>query len=271
MPGEDRASAVEAAEGLAARKIGAVFTLLGENVTNREEVNDVLQEYLALLQDIRSRGLDAQISVKLTQLGMDLDRGMALENLATLVQEARNQGSFVWIDMEATPYLDGTIGTFREVSGKGVPVGLCLQAYLRSTPEDLEALLGLEPTIRIVKGAYAEPPSLAFPRRRDVDSAFFDLVTKVLQGGGRVAAATHDSALVDRIRGWVKEKGIAGDRYEFQMLYGIRPGAQNLLAGEGEPVRVLISYGPSWFPWYMRRLAERPANLWFVMKNMVRG
>jgi len=267
MPGEDRDSALRAAEELAARQIGAVFTLLGENVTNRAEVGDVVQEYLALLEEIRSRQLDGEISVKLTQLGLDLDRAVAVHALGLLARKAREGGSFVWVDMEGTPYLTATLDLFREVASTGEPVGICLQAYLRSSPDDLRGLLPLEPPVRIVKGAYAEPPSLAFPGREKVDAAFFDLVTATIEGGGRVAVATHDGALIERIQGWVKQNEIQRDRYEYQMLFGIRPGAQTSLAEKGEPVRVLISYGSSWFPWYMRRLAERPANLWFVLKS----
>lgn len=268
LPGQDRGSALRAAEGLAARQIRAVFTLLGENVTNRAEVDEVVQEYLGLMEEIRSRQLDGEISVKLTQLGLDLDRAMAVDALCLLARNAREGGSFVWVDMEGTPYLRATLDLFREVASKGEPVGICLQAYLRSSQEDLRGLLTLQPSVRIVKGAYAEPPSLAFPRRKEVDAAFFDLVAAAIQGGGRVAVATHDGALIERIQGWVKEEGIEKDRYEYQMLFGIRPGAQASLADRGKPVRVLISYGSSWFPWYMRRLAERPANLWFVLKSM---
>ncbi|MGW8268438.1 MAG: proline dehydrogenase family protein [Longimicrobiales bacterium] len=269
LPGQDRGSALRAAEGLAARQIRAVFTLLGENVTNRAEVEDVVQEYLGLMEEIRSRHLDGEISVKLTQLGLDLDRAMAVDALRLLARNAGKAGSFVWVDMEGTPYLKATLDLFREVASGGEPVGICLQAYLRSSPEDLQMLLPLEPSVRIVKGAYAEPPSLAFPRRKEVDAAFFDLVTAAVHGGGRVAIATHDGALIERIHGWMRENGIEKDRYEYQMLFGIRPGGQGSLADRGEPVRVLISYGSSWFPWYMRRLAERPANLWFVLKSLL--
>jgi len=187
------------------------------------------------------------------------------------VRKAASTGSFVWIDMEATAYLEPTKALFRKARGTGRPVGLCLQAYLRSSPEDVEELLDQAPTLRVVKGAYAEPPELAFPLRKEVDQAFFHLVTMILERGGRVGVATHDRRLVDRVRRWVQERGIERNRYEFQMLFGIQANEQARLAREGEPIRVLISYGPSWFPWYMRRLAERPANLWFVLKNLLPG
>jgi proline dehydrogenase len=161
---------------------------------------------------------------------------------------------------------------FSEASAQGDPetVGICLQAYLRSTPEDLESLLSASPTVRFVKGAYAEPAELAFPDRRDVDEAFFRLGVRVLESTGRAAFATHDSTLVRRLQEWVAGHSIERSRYEYQMLYGIRAEEQLGLARAGEPIRVLVSYGPAWFPWYMRRLAERPANVWFVLKNLFR-
>jgi proline dehydrogenase len=268
MPGEDRESALGEAERLQARQIRSVFTLLGENVTNAAEVGGVVGEYMELLEEIRNRGTEAEISVKLTQLGLDVDRALAVDALRTLVGKAGEVGSFVWLDMEASPYLSVTKEIFLEVRGKGEPLGLCLQAYLRSTGEDLKALLSGKPPIRLVKGAYAEPPSVAFPRKKDVDSVYFDLTTTALAEGARVGVATHDGRLVERIRAWLRENQISKDRYEFQMLFGVRASEQDRLAREQEPVRVLISYGPSWFPWYMRRLAERPANLWFVLRNL---
>ena len=258
MPGEERESALRAAERLQARQISSVFTLLGENVTSSAEVDAVVGEYVELLEEIGNRGMDAEISVKLTQLGLDVDRALAGE-----------VESFVWLDMEASPYLSVTKEIFQEVRGEGEPLGLCLQAYLRSTGADLKAILPGKPPIRFVKGAYAEPPSVAFPRKKDVDSAYFDLTTTALAEGARVGVATHDGRLVERIRAWIRENQIPRDRYEFQMLFGIRASEQDRLAREEEPVRVLISYGPTWFPWYMRRLAERPANLWFVLRNLL--
>jgi len=268
MPGEDRESALREAERLQARRIRSVFTLLGENVTNSAEVDGVVGEYVELLEDIRRRGLGADISVKLTQLGLNVDRALAVDALRTLVRRAGEVESFVWLDMEASLFLSVTKEIFLEVREEGKPLGLCLQAYLRRTGEDLRALLPGKPPIRLVKGAYAEPPSVAFPRKKEVDSAYFELTTAALSEGVRVGVATHDGQLVKRIRAWIRENQIPKDRYEFQMLFGIRASEQDRLAGEEEPVRVLISYGPSWFPWYMRRLAERPANLWFVLRNL---
>jgi proline dehydrogenase len=272
MPGEQRGDAIRAALDLQAQRIGTVFTLLGENVVSQEGVDEVVQEYRALLREAEEAGLDAEISIKPTQLGLDLREELARESLSQLVSSAGESGSFVWIDMEDSSYKESTLRLFSQAVEKAGPsqVGICLQAYLRDSPADLEALLPSSPAVRIVKGAYAEPPSVAYPRRRKVDEAFFRLGSRLLESSGRAALATHDSVLVERLREWVREKGIDRDRYEFQMLYGIRSEEQLRLAREGEPVRVLISYGPAWFPWYMRRLAERPANVWFVVKNMFR-
>jgi proline dehydrogenase len=268
MPGEDRDSALREAGRLATRGIDSVFTVLGENVTRGAEVEAVVAEYTQLLDDIHNRGLRAEISVKPTQLGLSTDPELAVGALRTLSIKAREAGSFVWVDMESSEYLGLTKSVCLEAMEDGGPLGICLQAYLRSSSEDLRELLPFGLRFRFVKGAYAEPASLAFPRRRDVDEAFFDLVTEALRAGAVVAVATHDRALLERIRTWIGLEGVPRERYEFQMLFGIRTGAQEGLAKEGEPVRVLISYGPSWFPWYMRRLAERPANLWFVLKYL---
>jgi len=272
MPGEGRADAFRAAHDLQSQGIGTVLTLLGENVVSRDGVQEVVAEYRSLLAELEEARLDAQISVKLTQLGLDLGEEVALEHLVGLVSRAHQVGSFVWIDMEESSFKEATLRVFSEAVGKVGPseMGLCLQAYLRSTPEDLEKLLPLSPSIRMVKGAYAESPDVAFPNRRAVDEAFFHLGTRILESTGRVAFATHDPKLVEKLRGWIKSHETDGRRYEFQMLFGIGGEEQIRLVGEGEPVRVLISYGPAWFPWYMRRLAERPANIWFVLKNLFR-
>jgi len=273
MPGEGREDAIRAAKSLRAKRIPAVFTLLGENVVSSAGAAEAIEEYEALLSDIDEQGLDAEISVKLTQLGLDQGEELAFEALLGLASRAREVGSFIWIDMEDSSYKATTLRLFSRGIGEMGPssMGLCLQAYLLSTPADLEDLLPLGPTIRFVKGAYAEPPALAYPDRKDVDEAFFQLSTHLLDSSGRVAFATHDSTLIERLRAWIREHHCDDGSYEFQMLYGIRAEEQVRLAGAGDPVRVLISYGPAWFPWYMRRLAERPANIWFVLKNLFRA
>jgi proline dehydrogenase len=268
MPGEHRESALAAASALASRRIGAVFTFLGEKVSSVDQVQGVVKEYLDLLEEIHGRALRADISVKPTQLGLDLDRRLVVDSLRTLLPACKRSRSTLWIDMEATRYLEETKSVFSEVVKEGNPVGLCLQAYLRSGPDDLMEVLGPGTRIRVVKGAYAEPASLALTRRREVDAAYFELVKLTLSAGGLVAVATHDSRLVSRIRSWMRENAVPRHQFEFQMLFGVRGAEQERLAREGEPIRVLISYGPSWFPWYMRRLAERPANLWLLTKNL---
>ena len=273
MPGEELGDALEAARRFAGARIGTVLTQLGENVTSFAEAEQVRLHYLDVLRDIRQVGLPTEISVKPTQLGLDVDPGACERALHSLVARAAESGSTVWIDMEDTRYTDATLDLFRKVRASRANVGVCLQAYLRRTPADLAALLPLQPAIRLVKGAYAEPPHAAFPRKRDVDAAYFSLAADLLEraalGAARPVFGTHDMALVARIRAKAAEVGAARGACEFHLLYGIREQDQRVLAAEGETVRVLISYGSAWFAWYMRRLAERPANVWFVVKNLL--
>lgn len=273
MPGEGREDAIDAARRLHDRGIPAVFTLLGENVDSEESAREVVAEYRALLTEVETAAIDGQISVKLTQLGLDLSEDLAFGHLMDLVGEAGARGSLVWIDMEDSSYREATLRVYSRVAKNTSPaeIGLCLQAYLMATPGDLEELLPLSPTVRLVKGAYAEPPMVVLPRRGDVDEAFLRMSIRLLESGGRAAFATHDTTLVARFRAWIEDNEVDPSRYEFQMLYGIRGEEQLRLAREGQPIRVLISYGPAWFPWYMRRLAERPANVWFVVKNLFHG
>jgi proline dehydrogenase len=272
MPGETLEDALEAAERLREKGIGVVFTLLGENVSTVEEADEAVREYMALLGAIQDGKLDGQISVKPTQLGLDQGEEIALSRYLELVRAAPEGGGPVWIDMEDSSYRAATLRLYaRAIEAVDAwRIGLCLQAYLRSTPQDLEGILSHSPTIRFVKGAYAEPTGIAFPNREEVDRAFFHLATTLLESGGHVAVATHDMDLIRGIEEWLESHPECAGRHEVQMLYGIRTEAQLRLAREGKRVRVLVSYGPAWFPWYMRRLAERPANLWFVVKNLFR-
>jgi proline dehydrogenase len=271
MPGEEMEAALDATAELGAAGMGTVLTSLGEQVRTREEAAAVREHYLELLERIRARGLPAQISVKPTHLGLDVDAGACADSVRDLVARAAEAGSMVWIDMEESWYVDATLALYRRAREGGGRVGLCLQAYLRRTPADLEALLPLQPAIRLVKGAYREPPELAFPRKRDTDAAFLALAERLLD---HVPAAlpvlgTHDDRLIGRIRTSAAERGLPSGACEVHMLYGIQPRVQRELASGGVPVRVLVSYGENWFPWYMRRLAERPANVWFVLKNLL--
>lgn len=272
MPGEESDDALRAAAELQERGSGSIATLLGENVADREEARAVVDHYLGVLEDVRKRDLDVEISVKLTQLGLDLGTHVALDHLRELVEAAGDD--LVWVDMEASSYVDATLEIYRAVREERPNVGVCLQAYLRRTPDDLEALLPLEPTIRLVKGAYREPPEVAFPKKREVDAAYAKLSTQLLREAhlgrmGRVALGTHDERMINHAKTRAHELGMDPARWEVGMLYGIATELQGRLTRGGTNLRVLISYGPHWFPWYMRRLAERPANVWFVVRKMV--
>ena len=273
LPGEHVGAALDTAAALARTGIGSVLTQLGEQVSSRDDAAAVRDQYVRLLDEIRSRDLPAEISVKLTHLGLDVNPKACLQDLLALAARAAAAKSFLWIDMEESRYVDATLELYRAVRAARPDVGLCLQAYLRRTPGDLEGLLPLEPAIRIVKGAYNEPPDVAFPKKRDVDAAYAVLAGRLLEraaaGAARVVLGTHDLDLIERLRARALAVGVAGGGYEVHMLYGIRAAAQRALTQQGVPVRVLISYGTHWFPWYMRRLAERPANVWFVVRHLL--
>ena len=272
MPGETSEAGIEEAVRLSASRITSVLTLLGENVTEADEAAEVARHYQGVLEAIADRGLEAEISVKLTQLGIDIGLDVAAANLESILATAEERGQFVWIDVESSGYVDRTLDLYRAARSRHVNTGICLQAYLRRTAGDLAALLPIDPSIRLVKGAYAEPPEVAYPRKKDVDRNYFELAKTLLDavrgGGVRAAFATHDERLIRGIEKEAAERGIARGDLEFQMLYGIGTARQKGLAAKGYRVEVLISYGTAWFPWYMRRLAERPANLWFVMRKM---
>jgi proline dehydrogenase len=276
MPGEDMGAAVAATVEMGKSRLGAVLTLLGENVKDEADTAAVVRHYVEVMQAIQDRSLDAEVSVKLTHLGLDLDVALAERNLVTLATRAAALGQEIAVDMEGSAYTERTVALYRRVRAAHANVGLCLQAYLRRTAADLESLLPLRPMIRLVKGAYAEPATIAFPDKADVDAEFLKLAQRLLGASGatgvpRVIFGTHDRRLIGEIAAWASAQGIAPGRYEYHMLYGIGREEQQRLAGGGQRVRVLISYGSAWFPWYMRRLAERPANLWFVVKNIFGG
>ena len=271
MPGEDFASAVAEGERLAGLGIAATTTLLGENLKSLQEADGVVEHYQEDLRVIEERKLDMEISVKPTQIGLDYGVEEARKRLAQL---ASSTSDLVWVDMEGSAYVDRTLEVFRAVKQEHGNVGLCLQSYLHRTADDLESLLPLDPAIRLVKGAYNEPPSVAFPSKSDVDRSFVTLTQTLLRarlngGEGRPVLGTHDPKMIGETNRIAFELGLEKDRYEFAMLFGIQRDEQERLARTGHQVRVLISYGSAWFPWYMRRLAERPANLWFVAKQLV--
>jgi len=276
MPGEDLDSALAAGRELQGSGIATILHELGENVASAEAAEAATAAYEDALSRGADAGLDAQVSVKLTHLGLDVDPDLAERNLRRLADRAQSVSRLVWVDMESSAYVDRTVALFRRVRESSDAVGLCLQAYLRRCADDLEALLPLGPALRLVKGAYDEPASVAWPRRADVDAQFLSLASRLLQEdvrrrGARLSAATHDEALIARIVERARGARVPAGEYELQMLYGIRREAQQRLAAAGHRVRVLISYGSDWYPWFVRRLAERPANVWFVLRNLLPG
>jgi proline dehydrogenase len=273
MPGERVEDALAAAAEQKRAGINTIFTRLGENLTRPDEFEEVTQHYLDLVDSIAAAGLDAHISIKPTQLGLDLDRGLCERNMDRLLERCDQRGNFLWIDMEGSPYVDPTLELYVRARARSPRVGIAIQAYLYRTPKDIEALIPLGPSIRIVKGAYLEPPDIAYPKKSDVDEAYYNLCIRLMSAdaqktGTLLHIATHDIALADRLLGYIKQNNVPKSAYEFAMLYGIQRNQQMRLANDGQRLRVLISYGEYWFPWYMRRLAERPANVWFVIRTM---
>jgi proline dehydrogenase len=271
MPGEELEDAVAAAEALGRSGIASTLTLLGENLRSESEADEVAAHYRDTLAAVEQRGLDVEISVKPTQLGLDFSVDRTRDRIASLVRAA--QKSVVWIDMESSRYVEPTLEIFRSVRAESANVGVCLQAYLRRTNADLDALLPLDPSIRIVKGAYQEPPAVALEKKSEVDRAFVHITSRLLRakargGSARPVIATHDPRMIAEANRMAVELGLPKGSFEYALLFGIARAEQQRLARHGYPVRVLISYGSAWFPWYMRRLAERPANLWFVAKQI---
>lgn len=273
MPGERLEDAIAAARFLRDQGIESVLTYLGENLTNRSQAHAVVERYMEALGRVTSLNLPTVVSVKLTELGLDLDREFCFENLCRII-DCAPPDDIVWIDMESSAYVDATLEIYRRALELHRNVGVCLQSYLYRTAKDLDALLPLGPAIRLVKGAYREPADFAFPKKSDVDRNFFQLATTILgegaqRGGTRVVIATHDREMIQRIQVLAGERGLRKESFAFHMLYGIQRGLQLQLARDGWRVGVLISYGKDWFPWYMRRLAERPENLLFLLGHLV--
>jgi Proline dehydrogenase len=272
MPGETVEEALDAAEFFRPHKMGVLFTQLGENLADLSEAQAVADHYHGLLDKIAARGLDAEISVKPTQLGLDLDREAALGHLSGLADHAAQRDAMVWLDMEGSAYTDATLDLYRSLKATHSNVGICLQAYLRRTTADVHALLPLKPAIRLVKGAYDEPASIAFRRKDEVSVAYQSLCVLMLpyaaRGELRLGMGTHDTALIERVAAHAAGVGVGKDAFEVEMLYGIRQGEQLRLAREGYRVWALIAYGDAWYAWYMRRLAERPANVLFALRQM---
>jgi proline dehydrogenase len=243
-------------------------TLLGEGVLEPTQTEAVVAAYREVIERIASEGLRANVALKLTHLGLEIDEELAVANLRRLLE----LGSFIRIDMEQSQFVEATLRIYRTLRGEGFEnVGTVLQAYLYRTPDDLESLLPLAPNLRLVKGAYLEHAEVAYPHKADVDAVYGRLLERMLQAGGHTAVATHDEQLIQHAIDYAAAHGIANDRFEFQMLYGVRPQLQLDLVRRGYKVLVATPYGPEWYPYLMRRLGERPANLLFFLKNTLRG
>jgi proline dehydrogenase len=254
-----------------------LLTELGENITERGEAQAVVTHYLDLLERIRAAGLPTEVSVKLTQLGLDLDQEFSYANLVKLIERSRGDSpataKTLWIDMEQSAYVERTLEIYARARKEYANVGVAVQAYLHRTETDVRSLVALGAAVRLVKGAYSEPPEIALVNKQDVDENYFRLAQVLLEpsarrAGVRAVMATHDPRLIARLTDWAAAHSIPRNELEFAMLFGIQRAAQLRLAREGYRSGVLISYGSFWFPWFMRRLAERPANVWFLVRNL---
>jgi len=271
VAGETLDECVAVLRRLNGQGLHANTTILGEDVADAAEARAVAAEYEGVLERLHDEKVRANVALKLTHLGLDLGADLAYENVHRVVARARELGNFVRIDMEYSEVVDATLDTYRRLREAGLDnVGTVLQSYLYRAEADLEALLPLEPNLRFVKGAYLEPARVAFPEKSDVDAAYARLVERSLTGRGYTAIGTHDERLIERAISFTEREGIGRDRFEFQMLYGVRPKLQLDLAGRGYKVLVATPFGPEWFPYLMRRLAERPANALFFARNLVR-
>jgi proline dehydrogenase len=269
VAGETLGQCLDVLADLSAKGLDANTTLLGEDVESRAETETVVAEFRTVLDRIDERKVRCNLAVKLTHLGLLIDEELAFQNVAQLVDHAAERGNFVRIDMEHSSVVDATLRIYGRLRESGRDnVGCVLQAYLYRTPNDLELLLPAAPNMRLVKGAYLESPDIAYPKKPDVDAAYRRLLERALAGGAYVAIATHDEKLIEHAIRLVDRQGIGRDRFEFQMLYGVRPQLQLDLVARGFKVLVATPYGPEWYPYLMRRLAERPANLLFLLRNL---
>ena len=246
-------------------------TLLGEAIPDLAGAAAITDEYETIMERLVAEQLKANVALKLTHLGLSFDEEVAYTNVARLVARAAELGTFLRIDMEDSQHVDATLRSYERLRAAGHDnVGTVLQSYLYRTPDDLERLLPSRPNLRLVKGAYLEPATIAYPDKRDVDRAYIELVERGLREGAYIAVATHDETIIRRVQAFVARESIPRDRFEFQMLYGVRPALQRSIAAEGYKVLVATPFGPDWYPYLMRRLAERPANLGFFARNLVR-
>jgi proline dehydrogenase len=270
VAGEELDDAIAAARASNAAGMKATLDVLGENVTTREDAVHARERYLEMFSRIARERLDANVSLKLTQLGLDFGADFCVEQMLPIVKHAESLGNFVRIDMEGSAYTEKTIEIARRLRQQSASVGTVIQSYLRRSEQDVRDLLAVSCRIRLCKGAYLEPPEIAFAEKQDVDANYVKLMQLLLGSGVYHGIATHDPKMIQATKEFAARQGIAKDKFEFQMLYGIRPDLQRQLIREGYGMRVYIPYGHDWFPYFMRRLAERPANLIFILKNLFR-
>jgi proline dehydrogenase len=272
VAGESLDAAVPVLRALNDKGLLTNTTVLGEGVTTEAETAAVVAAYRELLDRIAAEGLRTNVALKLTHLGLAFDEELAHRNVAAVVEHAAGRGNFIRIDMEESARVDATLRIYRRLREAGhANVGTVLQSYLYRTEADLAALLPLAPNLRLVKGAYLEPPDVAYPEKSDVDTAYVRLLETSLTGAGFTAVATHDETLIEHAIAFAREREIPRDRFQFQMLYGVRPALQLDLVRRGYAVLVATPYGPDWYRYLMRRLAERPANVLFLLRNLIRG
>lgn len=271
IAGETLGEAIAAAQSLDARGLAQTLDLLGESVTSEAAAAAATDAYLEMMPAMVDVDVDRNISIKLTALGLDLDRELCVTHLRAILARARDDGFFVRIDMEGSPYTQVTLDIFEQVWREGLTnVGVVLQSALKRSDDDLARVLALGGRVRLVKGAYQEPPSLAWQTRREVDEAYVRLMRQLLPRGNFPAIATHDPAMIDLARAIAREAGLPAARFEFQMLYGVRRDLQASLRADGYGMRIYIPFGREWFPYFMRRLGERPANVAFVVRSLLR-
>ncbi len=287
VAGETLESAIEAARTLNEKGINVTLDHLGEFTTNPQEARRAAEDVIRMLEAIHAAGVRAGVSIKLSQMGLTLSKELCAENLRNIVRAARQRRNFVRIDMEDASTVDDTLALYRQMRSEGFEnLGVVMQAYLYRTEADVETLLTEKAHIRLCKGAYKEPPHVAYPRKSDVDLNYDRLARMMLEAALRnglprlspdglipppPAFATHDEARIAAVKRLAAELDIPRDAFEFQMLYGIRRDLQTQLAAEGYPVRVYVPYGTQWYPYFMRRLAERPANVWFLASNLMKN
>jgi len=271
IAGESVDEAVVRVQPIAARGLLLTMDYLGESVATAEKADAATRDYITILETIVRSGIERNVSLKLTQLGLDVDRATCVDNLRRILEPATEHGFFVRIDMENSPYTDVTLQIFETLWEQGYRnIGVVLQSYLMRSENDVKRVNALGARIRLVKGAYKEPKSVAYQNKSEVDEAFVRLAQLLLDEGTYPAIATHDPVMIDATKAYAAAQGYAKDRFEFQMLYGIRRDLQTSLAAEGYPMRIYVPFGQQWFPYFMRRLGERPANVGFVLKSLVR-